>query len=61
MESDSPLVGPLLTRRVNTELVAGHWDDLLRLAGSLKFGTRARRCWSGSFPRRAGRTPLPRR
>ncbi|MFI0487470.1 Tn3 family transposase [Actinomadura sp. 9N215] len=33
-----PLAGPLLTRRANTELIAAHWDDLLRLAGSLKFG-----------------------
>jgi TnpA family transposase len=27
-----------LTRRANLDLVAAHWDDLLRLAGSLKFG-----------------------
>ena len=33
-----PLAGPLLTRRCNMDLIAGHWDDLLRLAGSLKFG-----------------------
>lgn len=33
-----PLAGPLLTRRANMDLIAGHWDDLLRLAGSLKFG-----------------------
>ena len=33
-----PHVGPLLTRRVNVDLIAEHWDDLLRLAGSLKFG-----------------------
>jgi TnpA family transposase len=33
-----PLAGPLSTRRANLDLVAGHWDDLLRLAGSLKFG-----------------------
>ena len=37
-EADYPHVGPLLTRRVNVELIAEHWDDLLRLAGSLKFG-----------------------
>jgi TnpA family transposase len=30
--------GPLLTRRLDTDLIAEHWDDLLRLAGSLKFG-----------------------
>ncbi len=33
-----PLAGPLLTRRCDMDLIAGHWDDLLRLAGSLKFG-----------------------
>ena len=38
-EVDYPHVGPLLTRRVNVDLIAEHWDDLLRLAGSLKFGT----------------------
>jgi TnpA family transposase len=38
VESAFPLAGPLLTRRANLELIAGHWDDLLRLAGSLKFG-----------------------
>lgn len=37
-EAAFPLDGPLLTRRVNLDLIAGHWDDLLRLAGSLKFG-----------------------
>ncbi len=37
-EADYPHTGPLLTRRANTELIAEHWDDLLRLAGSLKFG-----------------------
>jgi len=36
--ADYPHTGPLLTRRANTELIAEHWDDLLRLAGSLKFG-----------------------
>ncbi|MFI6180339.1 Tn3 family transposase [Nonomuraea sp. NPDC051191] len=33
-----PLAGPLLTRRANLDLIAAHWDELLRLAGSLKFG-----------------------
>jgi TnpA family transposase len=33
--------GPLndiARHRINTKLIAGHWDDLLRLAGSLKLG-----------------------
>ena len=33
-----PYAGPLLTRRANKALVGRHWDDLLRLAASLKFG-----------------------
>jgi TnpA family transposase len=33
-----PHAGPLLTRRLNTDLIAEHYDDLLRLAGSLRFG-----------------------
>ncbi len=33
-----PTAGPLLTRRLNTALIAQHWDELLRLAASLKFG-----------------------
>lgn len=37
-DSQFPTAGPLLTRKVNLELIADHWDDLLRLAGSLKFG-----------------------
>jgi TnpA family transposase len=38
MASSFPLAGPLLTRKANLDLIAAHWDDLLRLAGSLKFG-----------------------
>lgn len=34
-ESSFPHTGPLLTRRVNLDLIAKHYDDLLRLAGSL--------------------------
>ena len=29
----------LARNRVNTELIANNWDDLLRVAGSLKLGT----------------------
>ncbi len=37
-ESAFPYAEPLLTRRLNLELIAEHYDDLLRLAGALKFG-----------------------
>ncbi|MEU9003847.1 transposase [Streptomyces sp. NPDC048551] len=37
-EERFPKSGPLLTKRANLDLVADHWDDLLRLAGSLKYG-----------------------
>jgi TnpA family transposase len=33
-----PIGGHLLTRRLNTDLISEHWDDLLPLAGSIKFG-----------------------
>lgn len=33
-----PHAGALLTRKLNLDLIAEHYDDLLRLAGSLKFG-----------------------
>lgn len=38
VEADFPHAWPLLTRKLNTDLIAEHYDDLLRLAGSLKFG-----------------------
>jgi TnpA family transposase len=37
-ETRFPRAGPLMTRRLNLDLIAEHYDDLLRLAGSLKFG-----------------------
>ena len=37
-EDRYPRVGPLLTRRLNTELITGMWDDLLRVAASVKGG-----------------------
>lgn len=37
-KGDYGALGPLATHKVNTALIAQHWDDLLRLAGSLKLG-----------------------
>ncbi|WP_308031157.1 Tn3 family transposase [Streptomyces sp. CoH27] len=37
-EERFPKAGWLLTKKANLDLVAAHWDDLLRLAGSLKYG-----------------------
>lgn len=37
-EERFPKAGPLLTKKANLDLVAAHWDDLLRLSGSLKYG-----------------------
>jgi len=34
-----PNAGPILQDRVNTRIIAKHWDDLLRIGGSLKRGT----------------------
>ena len=33
-----PSAGPLLTRRLNSDLIAATWDDLLRVAASVKGG-----------------------
>lgn len=33
-----PVAGPLLTQKINMGLIEENWDDLLRLAGSIKFG-----------------------
>ena len=33
-----PRAGPLLTRRLNIALIVEHWDEMLRLAASLKYG-----------------------
>ncbi|MEY9997599.1 TnpA family transposase [Streptomyces sp. V4I8] len=37
-EERFPTAGPLLMKKANLDLVEAHWDDLLRLAGSLKYG-----------------------
>jgi TnpA family transposase len=34
-----PHAGPLLTQRAQIDLIERHWDDLLRIAGSLRDGT----------------------
>jgi TnpA family transposase len=36
--ADYSLLNGLARHRVNTKLIARHWDDLLRVAGSLKMG-----------------------
>lgn len=33
-----PHAGALLTQPIQTQLIANHWNDLLRLVGSMKFG-----------------------
>lgn len=37
-EERFPKAGPLPAKQANLDLVAAHWDDLLRLAGALKYG-----------------------
>lgn len=34
-----PHAGPLLTRKLNTDLITATWDDLLRVTASVKYGT----------------------
>ena len=38
VEARFPHAGPLLTRRINWQLIAENWDEMLRLAASLKYG-----------------------
>ena len=38
-EADYGALNALAAQRINTTLITEHWEDLLRLAGSLKFGT----------------------
>ncbi|WSG60586.1 transposase [Nocardia sp. NBC_01730] len=51
--------GPPLTRKLNLGLIADHYDDLLRLAGSLKFGHATASLPVGKLPPPADRTPSP--
>lgn len=37
-ETQYPLAGPLLTKKLNTDLIHHSWDDLLRVAASVKYG-----------------------
>lgn len=37
-KADYGLLDDLASNKINTRLIADHWDDLLRLAGSLKLG-----------------------
>jgi TnpA family transposase len=56
-----PLAGPPLTRRANLDLVAAHWDDLLRLAESLKFGHATASLLVGKLSGSGRQNALPRR
>ena len=38
-KADYGALNGLARQRINTELIARNWDDLLRVAGSLKMGT----------------------
>jgi TnpA family transposase len=37
-EAQYPLAGPLLTKKLDTELITESWDDLPRVAASVKYG-----------------------
>ena len=36
--ADYGVLNGVARNRINTQLIAEHWDDMLRLAGSLKLG-----------------------
>ncbi len=56
-----PHAGPLLSARWNENLVEACWPDLLRMAGSLKYGQATASWSSGSGRPPHARTPWPRR
>ncbi|MFC3494786.1 Tn3 family transposase [Glycomyces rhizosphaerae] len=37
-ETQYPLAGPLLTKKLDTDLIASSWDELLRVSASVKYG-----------------------
>jgi TnpA family transposase len=37
--ADYGVLNGVTRHRINTKLIEDHWDDMLRLAGSLKLGT----------------------
>ena len=45
-----PHAGPLLSTRLNEDLITGCWPDLLRMAGSLKFGEATASLIAGKWP-----------
>ena len=52
--SDYPTIEPLVASRINTRLIAEHWDELLRLAVSIRRGTTTASLMLrklGSYPR----------
>ena len=52
--SNYPTIEPLVAARINTRLIAEHWDELLRLAVSIKLGTTTASLMLrklGSYPR----------
>lgn len=54
-----PHAGPLLTAKTNTALIAQHWDDLLRVAASLRYGRASASLIVGKLSHRAGGTRSP--
>ena len=53
--------GPPLTQPIQTQLIADHWNDPLRLLGSMKFGYATASLLIASCTPAAGRTPSPER
>ena len=53
-----PHAGTLLTQPIQTQLIADHWNDLLRLVGSMKFGHTTASLLIAKLQPAAGRTRL---
>lgn len=63
LQADYGALNGIARQRINTELIAAHWDDLVRLAGSLKLGrvpaTGIMRTLQVGIGRRGWRRPSP--
>jgi len=50
-------LAPLIGGTINTTTIALHWDEILRLAGSIKTGTVTASLMMSAYPRQNGLSP----
>ena len=54
-KADYGVLNDLASNKINVKLIVDHWDDLLRLAGSLKLGSYVPPASPGHFRRMTAR------